>query len=187
MKQISKYKILILALNLMLFACTKEVNFNQINDLQITPAIESSLIFFDEPANRFLDNGNEVLITQDFIIIDFFENEFIVDNLVKTDLVFETENSINRRFDLQVDFFDKSQQLQHSFTLKQEASTNNNEITSKFIEVFEDGTLDALKNTSVIVFTLRLFPGNPPINQTTPGRIKLKSKVVFYFNIIDPI
>ena len=106
MKQILKYKILLLAISLMFFACTKDVDFNQINDLELNPVIESSLIFFDEPANRFLENGNEVLITQDFIIIDIFNNEFVVDNLVKVDLVFETENSINQRFDLQIALFD---------------------------------------------------------------------------------
>lgn len=182
MKQILKYKILLLAISLMFFACTKDVDFNQINDLELNPVIESSLIFFDEPANRFLENGNEVLITQDFIIIDIFNNEFVVDNLVKVDLVFETENSINRRFDLQIDFFDNSGQLQHSFSITQEPLSNNN-----YTAVFEDDTLDALKNTTEIVFTLRLSPGNPPINETTPGTIKLKSKAVFYFNIIDPI
>lgn len=182
MKQISKYKILILALNLIFFACTKDVDFNQINDLEISPVIESSLVFFDEPANRFLENENEVLITQDFIMVDFFDDEFVVDNLVRTDLVFETENSINRRFDLQIDFFDNSGQLQHSFSITQEPLSNNN-----YTEVFEDDALDALKNTTVIVFTLRLSSGNPAINETTPGSIKLKSKAVFYFNIIDPI
>ena len=158
MKQILKYKILLLAINLIFFACTKDVDFNQINDLELNPVIESSLIFFDEPANRFLEN------------------------LVKVDLVFETENSINQRFDLQIDFFDNSGQLQHSFSITQEPLSNNN-----YTAVFEDDTLDALKNTTEIVFTLRLSPGNPPINETTPGTIKLKSKAVFYFNIIDPI
>lgn len=182
MKQNFKFKILILALNSILFACTKGVDFNQINDLEITPAIESSLVFFDEPASRFLDNGNEILIIQDFIIVSLFDNKFIVDNLVKTDLVFETENSINREFDLQIDFFDNLGQSQHSFLITQEPLSNLN-----FTEVFEDDTLDALKNTTVIIFTLRLSPGSPPINETTPGRIKLKSKAIFYFNIIDPI
>lgn len=182
MKQTLKYKILILTLNLMLFACTKSVDFNQINDLEITPAIESSLIFFEEPANRFLDNGNEILIIQDFIIVSLFDNDFIIDNLVKTDFVFETENTINREFDLQIDFFDNSLQSQHSFSITQGPLSNLN-----YTEVFEDDTLDALKNTATIVFTLRLSPGSPSITQSTPGRIKLKSKAVFYFNIIDPI
>jgi len=177
MKQISKYLTLVL-LNLMLASCTKDIDFTQAEDLELNPVIESSLAFFDEPANQFLENENEILITQDFINIDIFNNQFTVDNLVKVDLVFETENSINRRFDLQIDFFDNSGQLQHSFSITQEALSNNN-----YTEVFEDDTLDALKNTTAIFFTLRLSSGNPPIDENTPGTIKLKSKAVFYFNI----
>lgn len=182
MKHILKYKILILVLNLTFFACTKDVDFNQINDLEVTPALEASLVFFDEPANRFLENGNEVSITQDFIIIDFFNNGFIEDNLVKAEFVFETENSIDRRFDLQIDFLDSSGQQQYSFSITQQPLSNNS-----YIEVFEDDALDALKRTTVIIFTLRLSSGSTPITETTQESIKLKSKAVFYFNIIDPI
>jgi hypothetical protein len=182
MSRILKYFLLLILLNLIFVSCTKAVDFNQINDLELNPVIESSLIFFDEPASRFLDNGNEVLLTQDFIIVDFFNNGFIEDNLVKAEFVFETENSIDRRFDLQIDFLDSSGQQQHSLSITQQPLSNNS-----YIEVFEEDTLDALKNTTLIVFRLRLSSGNPAINETTPGTIKLKSKTIFYFNIIDPL
>ena len=182
MSQIPKHFTIILLLNLMLASCTKAIDFSQVEDLEITPILESSLIFFNEPVNRFLNNGNEITLIQDFVLVEVFNEEIIVDQLIKVEFVFETKNSINRAFELQVDFFDESEQLQHTFTLQQEASINNIEIESSFIEVFENATLDALKRSSVILFTLRMLPGEQ-IDQNSSGRIDFKSKSVFYFNI----
>ena len=167
----------------MVCSCVEEIDFNQTKDFQIRPVLESSLIFFDEPANSFLDNGTDITVIQDFIIIDFFNDEFIVDNLDKAEFKFETVNTINRAFELQVDLFN-SNQLEHSFTIFQEASSNNSENSTSYIETFEGNTLQALKRTNVLVFTLRVLPGSP-INDNTLGKINLKSLVAFYFKIGD--
>ncbi|MEC3906901.1 hypothetical protein VOI54_07710 [Tamlana sp. 2201CG12-4] len=160
-------------------SCTKPVDFEQAKDFEITPVIESSLIFFDEPANQFLDNGSEIRVVQDFVLVSFFDDEFIVDNLIKAEFLFEVENSIHRNFELQIDLFDDSNQLQHTFTVSAQASSEGD-----FIETFEGTKLQALKSTTAIVFTLRMLPG-VPINQDTLGNIQLQSSAVFYFKIGD--
>lgn len=165
------------------YSCVEDIDFEQTKDFEITPVLESSLIFFDEPATTFLDSGNQISEVQDFVIVNFFNDKFIVDNLVKAEFKFEIINTINRAFELQVDLFDANE-LQHSFTIFQEASLNNNENFTSYVETFEDTTLQALKRTTVIVFTLKLLPGEP-INQNTLGRIQLKSLAAFYFKIED--
>lgn len=166
-------------------SCVKDIDFDQTKDFEITPVLESSLIFFDESANVFIDNGNEIIIIQNFVIVDFFNDKFIVDNLIKAEFKFETTNTTNRAFELQVDFFEINE-LQHTFTIFQEASSNNSENSMSYVETFEDNTLEALKKTNVIVFTLRLL-SDSPIDEDTLGRIQLKSLASFYFKIGDSI
>jgi len=163
-------------------SCTKPVDFSQINDLEINPIIETSLVFLDEPVNQFIDNGAELTTVQDFVLIDFLNNEFTQDNLDKAEFTFETTNSIAREFQMQVDFFNESNQQLHSFSVLVEASLNNTNIVSSYVEVFEGSSLNALKATSKLVFTLRMSSGTT-INEDTQGRIELKSKATFYFNI----
>lgn len=174
----------IICTSFFVLACTEDIDFDQARDFEINPVIESSLVFFNENANEFLINGNEISAFQDFVIVDIFNDQFIIDNLVKTEFKFETVNSINRDFELQVDFLDNNSQLQHTFTFLQEASTNNNDVFSSYTETFEDDTLEALKRTSVLIFTLRILPGQT-INENSLGRIELKSLAAFYFNIRD--
>lgn len=181
-KQLFTYLFLTVIINSVYLSCAEPIDFSQIDDLEITPVIESSLIFLDEPAARFLDDGIQLTTIQDHVQVDFFDNSFIVENLVKTEFVFETTNSINRAFRVRVDFLDSNSQNVHTFTFFVTASANNTEVLSNYIEVFQDETLTALKSTSVLVFTLNMLPGEV-INQNSIGRISLKSKAVFYFNI----
>ena len=181
-KQLITYTLLLVIINILCLSCTEPVNFNQIDDFEISPVIESSLIFLDEPAHRFSNNDNELNTIQDFVQVDFFNNNFIVENLIKAEFVFETTNSINRAFQVQVDFLDSNDQIQHTFTFFTAASPNNTNVVSNYTEVFQDNSLTALKNTSKLVFTLNMLPGMA-INQNTIGRISVKSKAVFYFNI----
>ncbi len=175
----------IVCTTVLLCSCVEDIDFDQTKEFEITPVLESSLIFFDESANRFLDIGNEIITIQDFVIVDLFDDKFVVDNLIKAEFKFESVNTINRAFELQVDLYDATQ-LQHTFTVFQEASSNNNENSTTYIENFEYNTLAALKRTKVLVFTLRILSG-PPINQDTLGRIQLKSLVAFYFKIGDSL
>ncbi|WP_330444542.1 hypothetical protein Q4Q34_11390 [Flavivirga abyssicola] len=175
---------LIIALFLSLFSCTKEVDFEQADDFEISPVIESSLIFFDEPASSFLVNSTEIISIKDSIEIELFNNEFIIDNLIKADFVFEATNSINKAFQIQVDFINDAGQQVHMSTLEALPSTDGRDVISNHIEVFVDDELEALKNTSKMVFTLDLLPGSI-IDPATSGRIKLKSKAIFYLNIGD--
>ncbi|WP_338356677.1 hypothetical protein [Yeosuana marina] len=180
--QIFKYYIKAFLCVLVCVSCTKDVDFNQFNDLQLTPVFESSLVYIDEPANKFLVNGNETSYLQDSVNIDFFNDSFVVDHLVKAEFLLETTNSINRRFMVEVDMFDDSNQLQHRFSFSSSESPDHSPLVTEHLEVFENDALDALKNTTKLVFTLYILPGEP-INETTLGRITLKSKGSFYLKI----
>lgn len=175
------YILVMFVLNSTLISCTKEIDFNQVNDIEISPILETSLIFFDATAPDFFIGGSELSVVQDFVLIDVFNSTFINDNLIKTEFVLETINSINRGYSLRIDFLDNSNQLQHSFTTTAPASPSNSDVFSSHTEVFEGASLVALKQTSQLVFTLIMLPG-PPINDATLGRIHLESKNVFYFN-----
>ncbi|MDO5978028.1 hypothetical protein [Flavivirga spongiicola] len=185
-KQIINYSFLVITLYLSFFSCAKKIDFEQADDFEISPVIESSLIFFDEPASSFLFNSTEIISIKDSIEIDLFNNKFIVDNLIKADFVFETTNSINKAFQVQVDFINDAGQQSHMFIIPASPSTDGSDVLSNHVEEFEGDTLIALKSTKKLVFTLSLLPGGS-INQTTPGRIKLKSKAIFYLNIGDSI
>ena len=167
-------------------SCVKDVDFDQADDFSLTPTIATSIVQTEVGASQFSEQGLELEIVRDSVAnIEIFETEFVKDNLVKAELFFEAINTINRSFNLQIDFLNSTDDLQHSLSFDALESSSGNAITTEFIEVFEDDSLDELKLTTKMVITLRLFPSNDGsmLNQNSQGEISLKSKGIFYFNV----
>lgn len=169
-------------ITLLIYNCTKPIDFDQASDLVLQPVVESSLIFYSAKAEDFFIGGSEQSTAEDFVEIDLFNGSFIQDNLVKVEFVFEIENSINRSYQLRLNFFDENGQSLVSFNVDTEASPNNQVIPSTHTEVFEGDALERLKQSKLLEFTLVMLPGEA-INQNTPGEISVKSKGVFSLNI----
>lgn len=167
---------------LCLMSCTEAIDFEQAEDIELSPIQEASLIFFDAPASEFFIGGMEVSEASDFIDINVFKGNFIQENLVKSEFVFEITNSINRSYRVQVDFLNALGQIEHTILFSSDASPNNTAVFTKFTEVFDGNSLIELKRTVRLNFTLTMLPG-VAINDSTLGRINLQSKGVFHFNI----
>lgn len=164
------------------FGCTKPIDLDQAKDLVITPVMETSLIFINQTPSDFLDANGNVVPLIDFIEVEFFSDEFIVENVVKADFVYEITNSIDRNFAIRIEFLNASGIIEHTTQIPVMASTNNLDVTSSITEEFQGNALLALKNTAEMRFYLVMVP-NSPIAINAPGRIALKSKAVFYFDI----
>ena len=169
-----------------IISCVKDVDFNQGQNLSLDPEIAATLVYLEVEASQFSENGIEQQIVRDSISnIEIFEAQFIEDNLVKAEMVFETTNSINRSFNLQVEFLSTENELQQLISFNVLQSSSGNPILTEFIEVFEDESLEALKSITKMVITLTLDPSTDGsmLNENSIGEIALKSKGLFYFNI----
>ena len=178
--------ILGLGIILCLNACIKDVDFDQAEDLTITPALEVSILHFEEPAGTFVDEfGDELTTIRDSVNIEIFSDEFVVDNLIKADFLFEIINNIDREFNAQVDFYNDIYELQHNFSFDVGASTNNQDVVVEYVEVFEGQNLEALKTTTNLVLSLTLDPSNDgsTLNEDSFGHLEMNSKASFYFEI----
>lgn len=165
-----------------MFCCTKPVDFDQAKDLEIAPVIESSIIFYNANAGDFFIGGSEVNTASDFAEIDIFRNTFVRDNLIKAEFVFETKNSINRPYSLEVNFEDVNGNVLETFTIDTPAATDNQEIERTYIQTFEGQSLNNIKQSTVLRFTLNMLPGEEIVEDSL-GEIDLKSKGVFYLNV----
>lgn len=180
-----KYVSLIIVLGVC-FSCIKDTDFEQHEPLVITPTMEVSLVQVQEPAASFVDvSGAELPFISDQVILEVFTSEFINDNLTKAELVFGITNSINKAFQIKIDFYDSGDTLQHTFSIDIENSPTNAPLLTEHIEVFENMNLSALKSTNKLDITITLIsnPTDPVITSDSDGSIILVSKGIFYLNI----
>ncbi|WP_338645603.1 hypothetical protein V5J73_10170 [Flavobacterium sp. KS-LB2] len=169
----------ILILILFSSSCASDLDFNQVNDVKVEPVIISNLAYFDIQANQFVTGGVEQNVFFDAPTVDVFNEKFFTDSLNRVDLFFELNNTINRSYRIDIVFLDRNNQFIHSTNLIVPAYSGVENSSTK-TEIFENATLDLLKRTTKITFTLTMFSG-PPLTESSLGSIKLRSAVTAYF------
>lgn len=169
----------LLILMIFSFSCSSDLDFNQTNDLKLEPVFVGNLAYFDVPANHFVTNGQEQSVFNDSKTIDVFNDSFFKDNLKRTDLFFEVNNTINRAYTLDVVYLDKNNQPLFTMNFAIAAYSGVENLVIK-TEVFENAKLDVLKSTVKIAFVIKMLPG-PVLSEGSLGSLKLRSSVTTYF------
>lgn len=167
-------------------SCVKDVDFDQAENFTLTPVAAASIVYTSVEASRFSENGIELETVTDTISdIELFSDDFVLDHLVKAELIFESTNTINRTFGLQIDFLSESDEQLHTLSFDAAPSLTGDEVITTHTEVFEDASLEALKMTKNMVITLHLYPSTDGsiLDENSTGSIALKSRGNFYFNV----
>lgn len=169
----------ILYLSIFSISCSSDLDFNQTKNLRLEPTYVANLVYFDIPANEFVTNGIEIPQFIDRSTVDVFNNTFFVNDLVKTDLDFEINNTIARGYTLDVKLFNAiGTQLDNISIAVPAYYGATNVVTQK--EVFQGTRLTTLKNTTRIEITLRMASGTA-LTESSTGTIKMRSGVTAYF------
>ncbi|WP_281637527.1 hypothetical protein [Flavobacterium marginilacus] len=163
------------------FSCSSDLDFDQINDFNAQPVLIGNLAYFNINAPEFISNGSETPIFSYTSDVDFLNKSFINENLVKTELYFRIKNTINRSYAFTVTFLNKNGIPIYGIRMDVPAY-NGTEILVEKTETFSAANVDILKNTTKMVFSVRMFSG-PPIKASTSGRVELSSSLTAYFDI----
>jgi hypothetical protein len=165
------------------FSCSSDLDFNQVDDLKLEPVFVANLTYFDVPANAFVDNGNEQSVIFDAQDFNPFKNSILRDDLVKAEFDFEITNTITRAYRIDLNLINKNNQNIETLTFNVPAYSGTAN-THNFSEIFENQRLVLLKTTAKISFAITMAPG-PPLTETSPGNLKLRSGATLYLEIED--
>ncbi|PJJ06954.1 hypothetical protein CLU83_0076 [Flavobacterium sp. 1] len=173
--------ILIAFLECCFFSCSSDLDFDQVNDLNVQPVFVSNLAYINIDAQDFISNGTETPIFSYTSDVDFLSKSFVKENLVKTELYFRIKNTINRSYAFNVTFLNKNGTPIYNIKMDIPAY-NGSEVIVEKTETFTATNVSILENTAKMVFSVRMFAG-PPITAATPGRIEFSSGITAYFDI----
>ncbi|TRX41424.1 hypothetical protein [Flavobacterium restrictum] len=169
----------LLALGVFSYSCSSDLDFNQANTLELRPIVVANLAAFDVPAHQFVTNGVENPIGVDVPTVDLFSTAFFKDNLDKTDLFFEINNTINRKYTVEMYFLNSKDAPLYSIKIPVPAYSGTEQLVTK-TETFQGTNLNFLKNTKKIAFVVKMLAG-PPLTETSLGSLQLRSSVTAYF------
>ena len=90
----------------MLLSCSEEQNFDQFEDLSITPTVASSIFYLesDEETINDVPAGPFYYQTVNF---DAFNEGFVAERLLEGTITYEIENTTSKRLEVAIEFLDE--------------------------------------------------------------------------------
>lgn len=166
-------------LSLFFLSCSSDVDFDQANDLELKPVVVANLASFDIQANQFVVGGVEQPLVGDVMNFKVFNEDDFIDNISRTDLFFEFNNTINRAYTINLYLLGANDAILYTIPIVVPAYSGSPNVVTK-TEVFENAKLDILKKTEKIAFVIAMMPG-PPLTDSSLGSLKMRSSATIYF------
>lgn len=160
-------------------SCSSDLNFDQVNDLKLEPIAVTNVASFDIQASQFIIGGVEQPLVGDVMNFNVFNDVGFTNNLRRVDMFFEFNNTINRAFRINLYFLDANDIRLYTIPFVVPAYTGSPILFSK-TEIFENATLDILKQTKKIAFGIAMLPG-VPLTSSSLGNLKMRSSGTIYF------
>ena len=171
--------LLFTALISLLMACVKDTDFNQTDDILITPTVALDFLLFNLSSESFSEIGVANLVVSDTTFFKFLNEDFTVDNLIKADFYFKNTNSFPIQFSTQYQFLDENNELHYEIIIPVNSGSLSNPVITEHIEIIEEGTIVNLTMADKVV--VNVTAASPLDN--LDGILNLQSKTTYYLRI----
>ncbi len=178
-----KLPLLLLFIAVILFfsACIKDTDFNQTDDIEVTPILELDFLFSNISSQTFTDIGVNNLVLSDTTDFSFLNDDFTVDNLERAEFYFKNTNSMPVNFEMKFQFLDENNEEHYLITIPITSGELNNPVVSEYIENIETDGIVSLTMADKVVLSVEASS----IVDNIEGTLKLQSKATYYLKIIQ--
>lgn len=164
------------------YSCIEEQNFDQFEDLNITPVIEGSILYVEAPESLINLTVSSVFYTQDFNF-DGFSDAIFADRVLDGVVTYIVENTTSKDLDITVEFLDDSDNVLDTERFPILAAPP---ASIELREISYGGagrSLDIIRNTSAIRVSA-INNGDGTSTSNLPGpKITIKSSGKFRLSI----
>ncbi len=189
MKKIKKVSLLLWSACILIlpFSCVKDVDFDQVEDVVLTPIFEIDFIFSRFDTAEFVDPDLDPsivipeVVVDDVLNYDLLGSDLIVDNLEQVELTFEFRNTIPRNFDFVFSFLnDANQPIGPTFSMTASAGNGpgTEPVVTTEIIVLDNATINTLGAATQLASSIRVLN----VNSALEGVLELRSKGTYFIN-----
>jgi hypothetical protein len=176
-KTISRSIIMVCAC-LFFSACIKDTDFDQAEDIALTPVVELDLIYFNLNANQFYDSiySNPILTVTDTTEIKFLDDSTLQESLKRAEFYFKFTNSIPRSFQVDFQFLSEANDTTYVAGTSVSEGMPTAPVITEYIENVEGDDILSLTQAHKVVVTVTI----PSSNENLEGTLNLKSKTTYF-------
>lgn len=168
---------------LLLTACVKDTDFDQADEITLTPVVELDLIYFNIDAGEFYDVNSDtpILTLSDTTEIRFLDDTEIQESLRRADFYFRFTNSIPRNFEVDFQFLSEQNDTTYITGTNVIEGTIENPVVTEFEQIVEGDDILQLTMADKVVVSVTI----PDSNASLDGTLNLKSKTTYYLEVRD--
>jgi hypothetical protein len=156
------------------YSCADKQNFDQFDDLDITPTVTSSLVYLESPEEEINDATSGNFYSQDFNF-DAFNEEFFAERVLEGSITYEIENTTSKPLEITFSFIDEGSNVLDTETFLIDPAPSA--ILTR--EIFYGGatgrSLDIIRNTSGIRVIAQNLGDNTSVSALPDPKIILRS------------
>ena len=167
----------ILLLAVIFASCTSKLDFDQANELKITPVFEGDMFFFDISKDDLIDSQSQFKsIINDTLDFGIFYNVNNRKHFVKAEITIGYKNTFQRSFHTEYIFIDENNQPveQNSFDIQAADATQN--VEGEEIVIYSKTANPNFMNFRKIVVQITVTPDTMPVDDKLL-HIKTKGKI----------
>lgn len=163
---------------LLFSACIKDTDFDQSEDIALTPVVELDLIYFNLRADQFYDtiNSNPILTVVDTTEIKFLDDSTLQESLKRAEFYFKFTNSIPRDFQVDFQFLSEANDTTYVAGTSVSEGSLTAPVITEYIENVEGDDILRLTQANKVVVSVTI----PSSNENLEGTLNLKSKTTYF-------
>lgn len=170
------FKIAFLTLFLMSASCVKDVDLDQYEEIVLTPQAAMDLIYFTVTSNDFSGGSGGEESVQDETRLDFLDDDYIQNDLVRVDFNFKIQNTFQSPVTTTIRFLSPSNSVQHTIVIPVPPGSTGNPATVDYIETISEDQIFRIKRS--IKVSVEVTRHDPVAEE---GSLQLESKGFYYF------
>lgn len=169
------------ALLLSITSCVSELDFDQVNEIVITPKVDLDLIFLNLETEDFIDADNTVegVVVRDTTRLEFLNDAVVRENLKEIEFTFTAENTFPQAAMNRAQFLNNAGVLQYELFFDIEPSPDGNLVVTTLVEVLSEVEIEALRNSIQVVNEVIVEVNGSPIE----GQLSIQSKALYSLEI----
>lgn len=167
------------AFGLLLTSCFKDVDFEQAQDIQLTPDLEADLLFYKLNEIDFFDSETNAFtpIIRDTVRLEFLDDDYIQDGLMYAEFRFKHENKFPYLIKSSIRFLSENDRTQFSVNYDIPPGSIDSIAVVDTLHVMETNEIGKVRRSIKMLVELELIDDGKDIE----GELEFSSKGLFKF------
>lgn len=161
---------------LLFSSCVRDVDLDQYEEIVLPPQAALDLIFFNLSSEDFTGAQNDRLRATDVTRLDFLDDDYIQNNLLRADFNFRFTNSFQREFVAVIRLLSEGNVVQHEILIPIPAGTADAPAKVDYTDIINEDQINRVRRSIKVSVEITTHSG-PFVD----GELKLESRGFYYF------